>query len=209
MANNFNAAHGARALPTLQQGDTVRVKTYPAQRWSEPASVSKQIGPRSYIVERNGSYLRRNRQHLMSVPMFQKRSAVGVVPVDEPRHTAPGTQRDSQLQHGARRRSAPVTRAPLQRSTSDDDVTSHQPTPSPTQGQRPKAKPTPTSSPTQDQRPKTKPTPTSSSAQDSPTAPANQSAVQCPLGEPYELPDMEPTRAVAFSPRVLRSGRRH
>ena len=57
---------GAKDLPPLQPGDSVRVRR--GTRW-EPATVVKADSkPRSYIVSTNGAQLRRNRRHLMQTP---------------------------------------------------------------------------------------------------------------------------------------------
>ena len=52
-----------KSLPLLQTGDIVRLKLPGSTIWT-PAVCKKQVAPRSYIVECNGHYYRRNRRHL-------------------------------------------------------------------------------------------------------------------------------------------------
>uniref|UniRef100_A0A3Q2QMF9 Gypsy retrotransposon integrase-like protein 1 n=1 Tax=Fundulus heteroclitus TaxID=8078 RepID=A0A3Q2QMF9_FUNHE len=62
--------HSAQLLPTLQPGQTVRIKLDGEKGWRTPAKIiAKGKEPRSYMVEtENGAVLRRNRRHLQAVP---------------------------------------------------------------------------------------------------------------------------------------------
>ena len=66
----YNKQHGARPLPPLVPGDSVRIKDDTQKQWSEPATVLGDTGaPRSYIVRTSrGGELRRNRRHLSQIP---------------------------------------------------------------------------------------------------------------------------------------------
>ena len=66
----YNKRHGARPLPPLVPGDSVRIKDDTQKQWSEPATVLGDAGaPRSYIVRTSrGGELRRNRRHLSQIP---------------------------------------------------------------------------------------------------------------------------------------------
>ena len=58
---------GTKELPELQPGDTVRMKPLPSDKekqWRK-GSVVKQVAPRSYEVDLQGTMLRRNRIHLV------------------------------------------------------------------------------------------------------------------------------------------------
>ena len=58
---------GSRELPELLPGDTVRMKPLPtdcAKQWKK-AMVVKQVAPRSYELDLQGSVYRRNRRHLV------------------------------------------------------------------------------------------------------------------------------------------------
>ena len=58
---------GTKELPELQSGDTVRMKPLPSDKeklWRR-GSVVKQVEPRSYEVDLQGTMLRRNRRHLV------------------------------------------------------------------------------------------------------------------------------------------------
>ena len=58
---------GKKELPELQPGDTVRMKPLPSDKeklWRK-GSVVKQVAPRSYEVDLQGTMLRRNRIHLV------------------------------------------------------------------------------------------------------------------------------------------------
>ena len=91
--DNFNKQHGARPLPKLQPGDSVRVKTDGQQSWNTRATVvDHHSTPRSYIVQtHDGSTLRRNRRHLQSCPVSpnvpQENDSPPVVPVDVSNNT--------------------------------------------------------------------------------------------------------------------------
>ena len=65
---NFNRRQGVKNLPQLKPGDRVRIKTEQEGTWSEAAVVVKRVSRRSYIVELNGAYYRRNRRHLKLIP---------------------------------------------------------------------------------------------------------------------------------------------
>ena len=57
---------GTRELPELLPGDTVRLKPLPTdceKQWKK-AIVVKQVAPRSYELDLQGSVYRRNRRHL-------------------------------------------------------------------------------------------------------------------------------------------------
>ena len=57
--NVYNRRHGSKPLPTLEEGQTVRVKTKKDSNWSEAAVVlSKADSPRSYIVQTNKGTVR-------------------------------------------------------------------------------------------------------------------------------------------------------
>ena len=65
----FNRRHSASPLPTLQPGDTVRIKTDKEKEWSDEATVVGEAeSPRSFRVQTSKGILRRNRRHLMAVP---------------------------------------------------------------------------------------------------------------------------------------------
>ena len=66
----YNKRHGARPLPPLVPGDSVRIKDDTQKQWSEPATIIGDAGaPRSYIVRTSrGGELRRNRRHLSQIP---------------------------------------------------------------------------------------------------------------------------------------------
>ena len=60
---------GTRELTELQPGDTVRMKPLPTDRqklWKKGVVV-KQVAPRSYEVDLQGSVYRRNRRHLVKI----------------------------------------------------------------------------------------------------------------------------------------------
>ncbi|KAK0145430.1 hypothetical protein N1851_015676 [Merluccius polli] len=67
----YNRRHGARPLPALQPGDTVRFKLDHEKSWSMPAVIaSESITPRSFIIKtQQGAELRRNRRHLQPEPV--------------------------------------------------------------------------------------------------------------------------------------------
>ena len=57
----------ARGLPTLKEGDVVRMQT--TKGYNRKATVQRvHDTPRSYIVQSDGTNYRRNRRHLLSVP---------------------------------------------------------------------------------------------------------------------------------------------
>ena len=64
-----------KSLPPLNTGDRVRLKLPGSTTWA-PAVCKKQVALRSYIVECNGHYYRRNRRHLRkdraNVTMYQQ-----------------------------------------------------------------------------------------------------------------------------------------
>ena len=61
---SFNKRYGAKPLPELKPGATVRVKTDTQSIWSDPVQVVTKTGPRSYTVQQGGMAYRRNRRHL-------------------------------------------------------------------------------------------------------------------------------------------------
>ena len=70
-AQNFNRAHGAKNLQTLQPGDTLRMKDPTDKQWGKPCEVVKRHGPpqaRSYIIAVKEGRYRRNRRHLQKIP---------------------------------------------------------------------------------------------------------------------------------------------
>ena len=68
MEKRYTKAHGARSLPSLEPGDSVRVKTDNEEHWSEEkALVTKKLNVRSYLISYRGATLRRNRRHLKLV----------------------------------------------------------------------------------------------------------------------------------------------
>ena len=71
MEKNFNKHCGAKQLSQLKPGDNIRIRTDKESKWSEPAEVVSQAGPRSYIVRRGGTTYRRNRCHLKPTPTEQ------------------------------------------------------------------------------------------------------------------------------------------
>ena len=58
---------GAKELSELQSGDTVRIKPLPSDKEKEwrKGTVAKQVAPRSYEVDLQGTIFRRNRRHLV------------------------------------------------------------------------------------------------------------------------------------------------
>ena len=63
----FYYNRGVKNLPELHNGDTVRMKPSPTdtqKKWGK-AKLIKKVAPRSYKVEMNGCYYRRNRRHLI------------------------------------------------------------------------------------------------------------------------------------------------
>ena len=63
--HNYNK--GTRELPDLRPGDTVRMKPLPTdkQKLWKKGMVVKQVAPRSYEVDLQGRFYRRNRRHLV------------------------------------------------------------------------------------------------------------------------------------------------
>ena len=60
--------NGAQSLRKLKPGDRVRIRTPDEKRWSEPATVIRQLTQRSYEVETRHGVYRRNRRHLQLIP---------------------------------------------------------------------------------------------------------------------------------------------
>ena len=62
---SFDRRHGAKELPELLPGDTVLQKLDNEKKWSDPATVIRQVAPRSYEIRSARGLYRRNRRHLM------------------------------------------------------------------------------------------------------------------------------------------------
>ena len=62
---SFDRRHGAKELPELLPGDTVLQKLDSEKKWSDPATVIRQVAPRSYEIRSARGLYRRNRRHLM------------------------------------------------------------------------------------------------------------------------------------------------
>ena len=66
ICHNFNVFHGAKSLPPISVGDQVRLRTT-GKLWTDTGTVRKaEPSRRSYIVETDHGYLRRNRKHILS-----------------------------------------------------------------------------------------------------------------------------------------------
>ena len=48
--------------------DSVRLHTHDETTWSKPATIVRDSGPGSYLVDTGGGVLRRNRKHVHAVP---------------------------------------------------------------------------------------------------------------------------------------------
>ena len=57
---NYNRTHGARPLPTIEEGKKVRMRLPKEKKWSAATEVVRKMGDRSYIV--------RNRNFLQEIP---------------------------------------------------------------------------------------------------------------------------------------------
>lgn len=74
MASHYNKHYNARPLPTLQPGDTARIKTDEQSTWSSPVEViatepGSDQPDRSYVVQTpTGNRFRRNRRHIQATP---------------------------------------------------------------------------------------------------------------------------------------------
>ena len=61
----FDRRHEAKNLPELHLGDIVLQKLDHERQWQNPATVLREVAPRSYIVQTSsGNQYRRNRKHL-------------------------------------------------------------------------------------------------------------------------------------------------
>ena len=65
----FDKHHGARPLPVLMPGDTVRIMTDNSVKpgWAQPGTMTEKCHDRSYIVSTPSGTYRRNRKHLKKV----------------------------------------------------------------------------------------------------------------------------------------------
>ena len=59
-ASNYNRTHGARELPNIRPGSSVRIKAGSEKLWSEPSQIIKPHSDRSYLI--------RNRRNLQLCP---------------------------------------------------------------------------------------------------------------------------------------------
>ena len=66
MCHNFNVSNSAKSLPPISFGDQVRLRT--TGKLSTDTGTVRKADPnrRSYIVETDHGYLRRNRKHILS-----------------------------------------------------------------------------------------------------------------------------------------------
>ena len=93
----YNRRHGAAPLPALQPGDIVRSRLPEERTWSQPATVIRTAGARSYQVTRN-------RRHLQQIPRQTPRptteppTQVQRSPVPPPSVPRPAMQPATQLQ---------------------------------------------------------------------------------------------------------------
>ena len=62
---NYDRRHGAKELPELLPGDSVLQKLDNEKKWSDPATVIRQVAPRSYEIRSARGRFRRNRRHLL------------------------------------------------------------------------------------------------------------------------------------------------
>ena len=93
----------AKTLPTLSQGDMVRMRNGP--RWEPAVVVAQDPNPRSFIVERNQKQYRRNRKHLM------KTNEESIPPaVKEPIEDEGNGEEDTQPVENPPSTSAPVSK---------------------------------------------------------------------------------------------------
>ena len=68
-AAEYNRRHGVRSLPDLEPGTRVLVHDQIGGEWNVPATVDREIQPRSYrVVTESGGTLRRNRHDLRLNP---------------------------------------------------------------------------------------------------------------------------------------------
>ena len=69
-ANYYDKRRGAKPMPDLMPGDSVKIKTEDQKKWSDSGKVIRKAqAPRSYHVQtQKGSIIRRNRRHLMKTP---------------------------------------------------------------------------------------------------------------------------------------------
>ena len=66
----YNRRHGVRELSPLRKDDKVRVKLDDQKSWTISAKVIEpHESPRSYIINADGTTYRRNRKHLMKIPV--------------------------------------------------------------------------------------------------------------------------------------------
>ena len=64
----YNRRYSTRPLPTLKNGDRVRVKTDKKKTWSDTGTIIETVAKRSYLVNTPQGTYRRNRRHLQVVP---------------------------------------------------------------------------------------------------------------------------------------------
>ncbi|KAK7105840.1 hypothetical protein V1264_017168 [Littorina saxatilis] len=65
---NYDRRHGVQSLPTLEPGETVKIKIDGEDGWRQSGRVVEQCATRSYVVQTPTGRLRRNRRHLRRAP---------------------------------------------------------------------------------------------------------------------------------------------
>ena len=82
-ATNYNRTHGAKSLPPLKTGSTVRVRLENDKQWSKPMEIRRQISSRNYdvinisnIMQSSGNQkaLVRTRRYIRDCPIIEEMS---------------------------------------------------------------------------------------------------------------------------------------
>ena len=70
MTEHYNSKHGVKPLKPLYEGQRVLMKTDDERKWSNEGVIVKANTPaRSYTVKTDNGNIRRNRRHIMPLPM--------------------------------------------------------------------------------------------------------------------------------------------